>query len=597
MTTILAKVQQFLDSDNIDRAREEVAKTVINLRKVDATVRDFAALLALGSQKALEIGLGVLGRVIIKEDSEVNIDVVWVLLAAVLSRQNITTDSPSRISILGLTNCVKDWELPIFALLTPALDSFLKVSLSEENSLISEQTLDFIAICGENYAKAPRTRKQIKQFKSLIQLVLDKVDDLDIKDEWSEGVETFLRIAGQKQYNQYSDQRIWSDASNLLKKIYSPEILNSDQSANYYQVKNNIHRLITSCLAALGTVFSNDGLSVAVRIDNPQDNKSWSVVAHAVDKLERLFQEVADVKKITTLPTFTPAQAIPGSWTIILHIDLSTNESLLLTNAIKSLSSVEDAKNGFTDFGHDLYLLYLLAISKLLNDQYFRLLDFYFHALIQQRLKNEINSFIINSWQDCVAGLKENELRVNLAVSTNSPELYFVNSISTEDIPKVEESVQQNIRVLSRDIPQADNLERILDFASLLIQYPSSPSIVRQKFLDIDGISERQFFYYLRAVEILGLANERQEPTASCYILHRLQNEAKKRFLAYQFISSNVGSAWFNWQNANDLSDIQPESATEFLLEVCPFLPLAEETAKRRAKTLKSWLNIFLQHW
>jgi hypothetical protein len=597
MTTILAKVQQFLDSDNIDRAREEVAKTVINLRKVDATVRDFAALLALGSQKALEIGLGILGRVIIKEDSEVNIDVVWVLLAAVLSRQNITTDSPSRISILGLTNCVEDWELPIFALLSPALDSFLMVSLYEDNPLISEQTLDFIAICGENYAKAPRTRKQIQQFQSLIQLVLDKVDDLDIKDEWSEGVETFLRIAGQKQYNQYSDQRIWSDASNLLKKIYSPEILNSEQGANYYQVKDNIHRLITSCLAALGTVFSNDGLSVAVRIDNPQENKSWSVVAHAVDKLERLFQEVADVafKKITTLPTFTPAQAIPGSWTIILHIDLSTNESLLLTNAIKSLSSVEDAKNGFTDFGHDLYLLYLLAISKLLNDQYFRLLDFYFHALIQQRLKNEINSFIINSWQDCVAGLKENELRVNLAVSTNSPELYFVNSISTEDIPKVEESVQQNIRVLSRDIPQADNLERILDFASLLIQYPSSPSIVRQKFLDIDGISERQFFYYLRAVEILGLANERQEPTASCYILHRLQNEAKKRFLAYQFISSNVGSAWFNWQNANDLSDIQPESATEFLLEVCP--SLAEETAKRRAKTLKSWLNIFLQHW
>ncbi|MFM7391775.1 MAG: hypothetical protein ACKO2R_04900, partial [Actinomycetota bacterium] len=60
-------------------------------------------------------------------------------------------------------------------------------------------------------------------------------------------------------------------------------------------------------------------------------------------------------------------------------------------------------------------------------------------------------------------------------------------------------------------------------------------------------------------VEILGLANERQEPTASCYILHRLQNEARKRFLAYQFISSNIGAAWFSWQNANDLSDIQPE--------------------------------------
>ncbi|MDB9483414.1 hypothetical protein PN476_12410, partial [Dolichospermum circinale CS-537/05] len=444
MTTTLTKVQQFLDSGDSDGVREEVAKISVNLTKLDTSVRDFATLLALGSQEVLEICLGVLGRELIKRDSaKVSNDVIWLLLASILSRHNITSDSSSRVSIVSLISCVKDWELPIFALLSPALDSFLKVSLSEENPLISEQTLDFISTWGENYAKAPRTRKQLKEFKSLTQSVLDKVDDLDIKDEWSEGVETFLRIAGQKQYNQYSDQRIWSDASNLLKKIYSPEILNSEQGANYYQVKDNIHRLITSCLAALGTVFSNDSLSIAVRIDNPEENKPWSILANAVDKLERLFQEIADIGKINKLPTFTPAQAIPGSWTIILHLDISDHQSNLLANAIKFLSSVEDVKNGFTDFGHDLYLLYLLAISKLLNDQYFRLLSVYFHALIQQHLKNEIKSFIINSWQDCVAELKKNELRVNLAVSTNSPELYFVNSISTEDIPKVEESVQQ----------------------------------------------------------------------------------------------------------------------------------------------------------
>ncbi|WP_016950906.1 RDD family protein [Anabaena sp. PCC 7108] len=38
---------------------------------------------------------------------------------------------------------------------------------------------------------------------------------------------------------------------------------------------------------------------------------------------------------------------------------------------------------GVADFEYDLYLL---AITKLLHDQYFRLLDFYFHTLIQQRL-------------------------------------------------------------------------------------------------------------------------------------------------------------------------------------------------------------------
>ncbi|MFN5240348.1 MAG: hypothetical protein ACK5WC_11020 [Aphanizomenon sp.] len=393
MTTILAKVQQFLDSDNIDRAREEVAKTVINLRKVDATVRDFAALLALGSQKALEIGLGVLGRVIIKEDSEVNIDVVWVLLAAVLSRQNITTDSPSRISILGLTNCVKDWELPIFALLTPALDSFLKVSLSEENSLISEQTLDFIAICGENYAKAPRTRKQIKQFKSLIQLVLDKVDDLDIKDEWSEGVETFLRIAGQKKYNEYSYQCIWSDTSNLLKTIYNPAILNSDTGASYYKVQDNIWRLITSCLASWGTIFYGNGLSIAVRIYSLEKTESQPVF---LDELARPFREIEymaghNIRKITP---FISRQIILESGIIIFYMDLKSKQSNFLAEEIKSLYDGKAEE-----------------IKSLYNG------------------KHEEN---------------RSKMRINLAISTNALKFDFDNFISTE---KVHEFVENSTSI------------------------------------------------------------------------------------------------------------------------------------------------------
>jgi hypothetical protein len=393
MTTILTKVQQFLDSGDINGAREEVAKTAINLEKVDATVRDFAALLALGSQKSLEIGLGVLGRVIIKEDSEVNIDVVWVLLAAVLSRQNITTDSPSRISILGLTNCVKDWELPIFALLTPALDSFLKVSLSEENSLISEQTLDFIAICGENYAKAPRTRKQIKQFKSLIQLVLDKVDDLDIKDEWSEGVETFLRIAGQKKYNEYSYQCIWSDTSNLLKTIYNPAILNSDTGASYYKVQDNIWRLITSCLASWGTIFYGNGLSIAVRIYSLEKTESQPVF---LDELARPFREIEymaghNIRKITP---FISRQIILESGIIIFYMDLKSKQSNFLAEEIKSLYDGKAEE-----------------IKSLYNG------------------KHEEN---------------RSKMRINLAISTNALKFDFDNFISTE---KVHEFVENSTSI------------------------------------------------------------------------------------------------------------------------------------------------------
>jgi len=78
-------------------------------------------------------------------------------------------------------------------------------------------------------------------------------------------------------------------------------------------------------------------------------------------------------------------------------------------------------------------------------------------------------------------------------------------------------------------------------------------------------------------------------------MLNRVSKEEKIRLLAYQFMLSNVGLAWFNWANATDLSEIQPEKAAEFLKAICP--SLVESTINRRAKTLQSWLNNFLEKW
>lgn len=550
MTTILSKIEQFLDSNDIDGARDEVAQISINLRKVDTSVRDFAALLALGSQEALEIGLGVLGRKLIERDRQINDDVIWLFLAAILSRRNITSDSPSRISILGLISCVKDWKLPIFALLTPALDTFLKVSLAQGNPLIAEQTLDFISTWGESYAQAPHLNTQLTKLHSLSQLVLDRVDDLEIKEEWTEGLEIFFQIA---ENIKYADENIWSAGGKLLKEIYDSKNLNKDvETNNPNQMRDNIFRLITSSLAAIRTILGQSGLSIAVRIDNLKDKNLWSVGAGVIDKLERLLQEIADMTfhKITELPAFTPPQSVPGSWTIILQMDITSTQSNLLANAIASLSSKEDDSN-------------------------------------------EINSFIADSWEDCVLSLKEDDLKVELAVSTHNPDLNITRTISTVDIPDIENSALINIRILSRDVPQGSSLEKVIEFASLLIQYPSSLSTVRQKFLETNKISKRTFAYYRRSAEILGLANERDQPTTDCYMLDRLPNQtAKIRLLAYKFISSNVGSAWIKWQDANDLAEIQPERAAEFLIAVCPSLS-EKSTAQRRAETLQSWLKIF----
>lgn len=551
MTTILSNVQQLLDSDNIDGAREEVDKILINLKKVDNSILDFAVLLALGSEKALEIGLGVLGRQLLKNDTEVNIHAIWLLLAAVLSRPNISADSPSRISILGLLSSVSNWKLPIFALLAPALDSFLNVSLSQGNPLIAEQTVDFIAIEGENYAQAPHTKNQLKGLGDRTQSVLNQVDDLEIKEEWTEGVKRFFEIAKEIKY---TDQNIWYAAGDLLKEIYTNQVLNQDlELKNYEQVKNNIIRLITSSLAAVGAIMGGHGLSVAVRIDNPKKNNSWSVNANAIDKLERLFQEVAYMifNIIPKLPTFTPVRSIPGSWTIIVHLNLTSEKSMKLGRAIASLSSKED-------------------------------------------IKNETDLSIADSWRDCATRLKQDDIKVDLAVAMNASDLYVTRSISTEDIPNIENNIQSNIRVFSRDIPQADNLERVLELASLWIQDPD-PSTVRQEFLKKSKVTSRQYFFYQRAVEILGLVDERQRPNNTCWMLNRVSKEEKIRLLAYQFMLSNVGLAWFNWANATDLSEIQPEKATEFLKAICP--SLVESTINRRAKTLQSWLNKFLEQW
>ncbi|ELS49693.1 hypothetical protein C789_530 [Microcystis aeruginosa FACHB-905 = DIANCHI905] len=550
---MLRRVQQFLDSGDSDNAREEIDRAFGNLRRVDSHVREFAALLALGSIKASEIGLGVLGRKLLQNDSEINNEVVWLFIASILSRNSIPPDSPSRISLLVLTASVNSWELPIFALLAPALDAFFKVSLADGTPLIAEQTLDFLATWGRIYAKAPHVKTQLQELQSLSNNLLEQVDDLELKAEWSEGINIFFEEAST---TKYSDSNVFSAGEELIKKIYNTQSLQRNtEDKNLAETKDKLLRLVTSSLATISTVLDSHGLSVAVRIDNDsKDRKSWSVFASVIDQLERLFQEIADLtfERINKLPAFTPAQAIPGSWTIILHVNLSPNHANLLAKTISNLSS----------------------------------------GKIDNESENDLE--VVSIWQDCVTKIKEDDLRVDMAVSINSSEFNVIKTISTEDEYRFSLTglKSPSIRVLSHDIPQADRLERVVDLSSLLIQYPHSLPTVRQQFLDRYRITERQFSYYRRAAEILNLADERVQPTTACFMLDRLPENSKKRFLAHQFIASKVGLAWFKWQNAHDLSEIKPERAREFLLEVCP--SLSESTVERRAKTLQSWLRYFL---
>jgi hypothetical protein len=557
MTVSLIHGQQILGSDDCNRVREELANLAVDLAQLDDNIQFFSAILALATQNQAEIALGVLGRKIIEANHQINENILWLLLASVLSRSDITIDSPIHISILGLTTCVKDWQSPIFALLTPALDSFLMVSLEQGTPLIAEQTLDFISTWAESYAKAPRTSEILSRFKSLARSVLEQIDDEELKDEWTEGLVKFEKIAFKASKEKYTDRRIWSSGDDLLKTIYPSQALNFDRNI-VDTTKKNIFRLINSCLAALEIAVENHlykkesrGLSVLIRTDNIKNN----IVTNVTNQIQAFLQEVADSLNINDFLTFSFAQATQGSWIQIFHVDLSPNWSNILVKAINSLSSQEDVKN-----------------------------------------KNDLR--IAKSWQEFATRFKSEDIRVDLAVSTRNVEQYFVQSISTEDITLSDVADQSEIRIrlLSSDVPQADSLEKVLVLVSLFIQYKSSIEIIREKFLEESENSSRNYSYYRKASEILGLIDWRSHPTNVSVVLNGLPTEEKKmRLLANQFLSSNIGSSWLKWTNVNDPSDIRSDSAYQFLIEVCP--SLSETTAKRRARTLKSWLEAFHQYW
>ena len=69
----------------------------------------------------------------------------------------------------------------------------------------------------------------------------------------------------------------------------------------------------------------------------------------------------------------------------ILEVFLSLNVTENLARNAASYLRVNIAREGVAEF-------YLLAIAKLLDKRYFRILDFYFHALIQQRYREKSNT-------------------------------------------------------------------------------------------------------------------------------------------------------------------------------------------------------------
>jgi hypothetical protein len=287
-------------------------------------------------------------------------------------------------------------------------------------------------------------------------------------------------------------------------------------------------------LGSLTLIMSDEhaGMTLSLRMAAESRPLHWASVATHVDRLERFMQELADeVWRTTAKPLeFTPQYAAPGSWTIFLATRASKDCSAAVVTALRDPS-------------------------------------------------------VRTRWSEAVAGL--DGLQIQTVVVDNRA----LESAALRDHRTANDAQEKKLRLLSRDVPQADNLERVMSLLRIVRMHSGNVVAVRQRFLDESEITPRQYSYYLRAALILGLVDDRVRITGIGRVVEGAPRSAARPILESQFLASNVGSAWALWSRVSTVDTIKPDSAEPFLAECA--VSLSPATRSRRADTLRAWVQAF----
>lgn len=139
-------------------------------------------------------------------------------------------------------------------------------------------------------------------------------------------------------------------------------------------------------------------------------------------------------------------------------------------------------------------------------------------------------------------------------------------------------------RVDSREIPQADDVERVFRIVERIAKGKGDPT----------DISPRQISYYRRAAKILGFLTEDESLTPGGHLVSRLDREERLRVAAVRFEGSACGGAWVRWSGGRTLLDVDPSTAVDFLRTSAP--GLGKDTCERRAQTLIAWHRALAPH-
>lgn len=171
----------------------------------------------------------------------------------------------------------------------------------------------------------------------------------------------------------------------------------------------------------------------------------------------------------------------------------------------------------------------------------------------------------------------------------------FIDATSMESIISFDEDIAENYITEVDDrlgsyldstmVPQANDLDRLRKYLQLVEDhgYVTSESL---------GVKQRNVAYYRDACSELSLTHSyaKLTPIGTKALTAKTKNEFLE-IIQRQFEETECGSIWMHHESVTSVLDIDENSATEFLIDSCK--GLNDETSKRRASTLKSWVKKF----
>lgn len=207
----------------------------------------------------------------------------------------------------------------------------------------------------------------------------------------------------------------------------------------------------------------------------------------------------------------------------------------------------------------------------------------------------------VSSHEDFLSSLEAQEIDLRIVrklfdlIGSNDIEIQLIDEDSTQTILGLEPNYVEELLPDINDklgsyldstmVPQADSLERI----RLYLNIVDRNRVVTAKEL---GVEPRQVSYYRDACKLLSLIHDYSSLTPLGMKVAVSQNDEEwVKIIQRQFEESDCGHIWMLKQDVSSILDIQENSAAEFLIENCN--GLSDNTSRRRAQTLKSWVRKF----